>query len=68
MTASEELALVDAAIEAILGGKVASLGARERQLAYLPLRDLWARKAVLEAQVRQAASGGCYAAQFRKVE
>jgi hypothetical protein len=68
MNAEQELALVNAALEAILGGKVQSYSINGRQVTRLNLSELWNRKKELEATVARASSGGFFLARVRSVD
>ncbi|HEY1190159.1 MAG TPA: hypothetical protein VGE74_21110 [Gemmata sp.] len=69
MTAAQELALVDAAIETILTGGVSSYQINGRGATKLDLKQLWDRKRELEMSIDRASStGGCRVAAFRRTD
>jgi hypothetical protein len=64
MTAAEELVLIDAAISTILSSAAQSIGARERQISFLQLKDLWKRKDALEQVADATENGGLGVVQY----
>jgi hypothetical protein len=68
MTASEELEKIDAAIAAILDGKVAAVGGNGRNAQFLSLDALYKRKAQLEATVSRQSRGMFQLARMRRPE
>lgn len=68
MTAAEELALINTAIESILTGKVQSYTINGRAVTRLDLADLWQRKKELEAAVARESSGSFLLARFRNAD
>jgi hypothetical protein len=68
MTATEELALVDAAITTILGGTVQAYSINGRSVNRLDIRWLTERKSQLEQAISRESTGLFYAGQFRKPE
>jgi hypothetical protein len=68
MTATEELALVDAAIDRILKSGVQSYSIHSRGVQNLSYETLTTRKAQLEQAISRESTGLFYAGQFRKPE
>jgi hypothetical protein len=68
MTATAELALVDAAITKILTSGIQSYGTNGRNANFVSLKDLQERKAALEAKIAAESGGGFYVAQMRNPE
>ncbi len=64
MTAAEELVLIDAALTKIYTAAAQSIGARERQLTFLAIKDLTKRKGELENVIAGEDTGGTALVRF----